>query len=58
MEKLCGARGIPGRLISAPRSITSDCGIAWRASLAARAQIEEAAALAGLETAGYYEIEL
>ena len=27
MEKLCQTRGLPGRLIPAPRAITSDCGI-------------------------------
>ena len=31
MEKTCRQRGLPGRLIPAPRAITSDCGIAWSA---------------------------
>lgn len=58
MEKLCKARSIPGRLIPVPRSITSDCGIAWRAFPADKAVIEAAAAENGLEAAGYYETEL
>ena len=29
MEKHCKANGLPGRLIPVPRSITSDCGMAW-----------------------------
>ncbi len=28
-EKLCGKQQITGRLISAPRSLSADCGIAW-----------------------------
>lgn len=30
MEKQCGCRGIPGRLIPVPREITAGCGLAWR----------------------------
>ncbi len=30
MERRCGERGIPGRLIPAPREITAGCGLAWR----------------------------
>mgnify|MGYP003105571389 CR=1 FL=1 len=29
MEKICAIRGLPGRLGPVPRSVTSDCGIAW-----------------------------
>ena len=35
MEKHCKANGLPGRLIPVPRSITSDCGMAWAAPKAA-----------------------
>ena len=28
-ERTCQREGIPGRLVSAPRELTSDCGIAW-----------------------------
>ena len=30
MEKKCGERHIPGRLIPVPRAITAGCGLAWR----------------------------
>ena len=30
MEKLCRAKGLPGRLIPVPRELTADCGMAWR----------------------------
>lgn len=29
MEKVCGEKGIPGRLIPVPRSISAGCGLAW-----------------------------
>lgn len=31
MESLCRRAGVGGRLISAPRQLTADCGIAWSA---------------------------
>ena len=31
MEKLCRAKGLPGRLIPVPRELTADCGMSWRA---------------------------
>ena len=53
MEKLCHERGLPGRLIPAPRSITADCGIAWCAPVEDRAALENAPGLP--EIAGVYE---
>lgn len=29
-ERICKEKGIDGKLISAPRSVSADCGIAWR----------------------------
>lgn len=29
MEKVCHTKGLPGRLMPVPRTVTSDCGIAW-----------------------------
>lgn len=58
MEKMCKAREISGRLIPAPRSITSDCGIAWRTEISNRPRIEAIEADSDLEIAGYYETEL
>lgn len=54
-EKLCMARGISGRLIPVPRSITASCGLAWRTQLENRALLEEAATQSGVEIAGWYE---
>lgn len=53
-EKICGNRGLEGRLISVPRSITSDCGIAWSASPELREQLEVLFDEAGLEVSGFY----
>lgn len=41
-EQRCKAAGIAGRLIPAPRSITSDCGLAWSMSPADRERLEAA----------------
>ena len=56
MEQLCQSRGIPGKLISAPRSLSADCGIAWSAPLSAREQLEQAIQQAQLEIDGIHEL--
>ena len=56
MEKLCRTRGLPGRLGPTPRSVTSDCGIAWMAPLSDREVLENAPGAP--EFAGIYEREL
>ena len=56
MEKLCKNRGLPGRLGPTPRSVTSDCGIAWLASLPDREILENAPGAP--EFAGVFEREL
>ena len=56
MEKRCREAGCPGKLVPVPRSITSDCGIAWRAELCDRERTEKIAE--GLETEGLYETEM
>ena len=55
MEKVCKASGCPGKLVPVPRSITSDCGIAWRVELSDRPLIEKLTE--GMEIAGIYEAE-
>ena len=30
MERACKAASLPGRIVPVPRSITADCGLAWR----------------------------
>lgn len=57
-ERLCKKHGLEGRLISVPRRITSDCGIAWSAPKETREQLEALLPAAGIETAGFYELFL
>ena len=57
-EQLCRKHGLPGRLISVPRSITSDCGIAWSAPAELRPQLEELLPAAGIEAAALYDLYL
>ena len=53
-ERLCRQAGLEGRLISVPRSITSDCGIAWSAPAELRDTLEALFRDAGLEVSGIY----
>ena len=55
-EHLCRKRGLDGKLISVPRSITSDCGIAWSAPPDTRAVLEQRFREAGIEAAGFDEL--
>ena len=55
-EKACHTRGLEGKLVSAPRSLSADCGIAWSAPLSARGAIERAIAEERIETAGFHEL--
>ena len=55
-EKLCQERSIPGRLIPAPRSITADCGMAWRCEPSLRQQVVPLAD--PNEVMGIYELEI
>ena len=53
-ERLCRREGLEGRLIPVPRSVTSDCGIAWSAPAELRDTLELRFREAGLEVAGVY----
>ena len=55
-ERLCHQHGLEGRLISVPRRVTSDCGIAWSAPPHLREAVEALLQSAGVEAAGYYEL--
>ena len=57
-EKLCKELGLPGRLISAPRNVTADCGIAWCAPVEAGDVILKALGDAGIEIDSHYELLL
>lgn len=58
MEKLCKKKGIAGKLISAPRTITADCGIAWKSDPEEAEVIRAAVEESGLEVQGMYELML
>ena len=56
MEHACHEAGLPGRIVPVPRSITADCGLAWRCEPSLRPQVE---ALADPdEVMGIYEMEI
>ena len=55
-EALCRRLGLEGKLISVPRQVTSDCGIAWSAPPELRETLEIRLTEAGVETAGFYEL--
>ena len=57
-EQLCRKEGLEGKLISVPRSITSDCGIAWSAPPELEPVLEEKFRQAKLEVAGFHRIVL
>ena len=54
-ERLCRREG---RLISVPRSLTSDCGLAWSAPPELRPVLERRLSEAGVETAGFHTLTL
>ncbi len=53
MEKECKERGVPGRIIPVPRSISAGCGLSWCAELADREQI-----VSMMKTVGIREEEI
>lgn len=55
-ERLCKEKGIPGKLISAPRSVSADCGIAFATEVALKETLMEALAEKGIEVQGYHEL--
>ncbi len=56
MEKRCKEADLPGRLIPVPRSITADCGMAWRAEVTMREALEKLTA--DLDADGFFELEI
>ena len=55
-ERLCREQGLAGKLISAPRSLTADCGIAWSGLPETREALLSALVQSGIETAGVYDL--
>lgn len=57
-ERICKAKGIDGKLISAPRSVSADCGIAWRCVPENKTRTMEALNEAGIEVQGFQDLML
>ena len=57
-ERLCRDKGIAGKLISAPRTLSVDCGIAWSSPAGTRAALEAALTAAAIEFAGVHELTI
>ena len=57
-EALCRDLGLAGKLISVPRQVTSDCGIAWSAPPELREVLERRLREAGIEAAGFHDLLL
>ena len=57
-ERLCRREGLPGKLISVPRCLTSDCGIAWSAPTETRETLEETMRAERIDAAGFHEVLL
>ena len=57
-EKLCHKNNLDGKLISAPRALSVDCGIAWSAPAALRETIENLLADNAVEYDGIHELLL
>ena len=55
-EQLCRREGLDGKLISVPRCLTSDCGIAWSAPTALWETLEARLHEADIDTAGFHEV--
>ncbi len=57
LEKVCRDAGCPGRLLPVPRSVTSDCGIAWSSPLTQKETLDALINDCCLDFAGKYELE-
>ena len=57
-ERVCKEHGLTGKLISVPRQITSDCGIAWSAPHQTREKLEQLLPASGIDAAGFYDLFL
>lgn len=57
-EEACRAENIAGKLFSAPRGISADCGIAWKSPASRLAELETLAREKRLEYEKIWEGEL
>lgn len=58
MERMCQAKGVPGRLIPVPGIITAGCGMCWSAPAQARSNLLDAVERFAIPKAGVYEMLL
>lgn len=58
LEKVCKKNNIKGELISAPRKLTSDCGISYAADIEERQKVEELLKNNNIEYDKIFEIEV
>lgn len=57
-EKLCKEMKIEGKLISAPRSISADCGIAFATDISLKEEIVKAIENKGIEYQDFHELTM
>lgn len=57
-EAACRRLGLEGKLISVPRSVTSDCGLAWSAPPELEAEVRKALADSNVEPAGFHHLTI
>ncbi len=55
-EQLCSTNGIPGKLFSAPRILSADCGIAWQSPLTERNTLVSLLAERSIEVHSIHEL--
>ncbi len=56
LEQQCREAGIPGKLFSAPRALSSDCGIAWQSPIDQKSIITNVIIQSGIEIHGLHEM--
>ncbi len=57
-ERLCAAHALPGKLISAPRQLSADCGIAWSAPAETRDALRAALEAGNIDYAALHQLEI
>ena len=55
-EQLCRKNQLPGKLISVPRQLTSDCGIAWACPAELRPAVAALLTENGVEYDAFHEL--
>ncbi|MCF0133538.1 MAG: DUF3343 domain-containing protein [Blautia sp.] len=58
VERLCKDKGYPGKLFSAPRNLSVDCGIAWKMPLEYEASLRQLINEEDLEIHGIHKMDV